>query len=88
MAVRHFDLTEPQSSRLRGLEAAPVRRRDLRRIRQRYAVLGIAALTVPFVAAVVVLALFRNREFLELWSAFHQKFWKTDLADPENRPIA
>ena len=49
---------------------------------------GSVATLTGCLAAVVVLALFRNREFLELWSAFHQKFWKTDLADPENRPIA
>jgi len=55
MAVRHFDLTEPQSTRLRGLEAAPVRRRDLRRSRHRYAVVGVISLAVPFVAALVVL---------------------------------
>jgi len=55
MAVRHFDLTEPQSTRLRGLEAAPVRRRDLRRSKHRFAVVGIIALVVPFVAAMVVL---------------------------------
>ena len=55
MAVRHFDLTEPQSTRLRGLEAAPVRRRDLRRSKQRYALIGIVALVVPFAAALVVL---------------------------------
>lgn len=55
MAVRAFDLTEPQAARLRGLESAPPRRRDLRRSKQRYAVIGILALTVPFVAALVAL---------------------------------
>ena len=55
MAVRSFDLSEPQSPRLRGLEAAPVRRRDLRRLKQRYAMVGIVTLSVPFVAALIVL---------------------------------
>jgi hypothetical protein len=54
MAVRLFDLTEPQSTRLEVLEAAP-RRQHLRRTKQRYALLGIAALAVPFFAALVVL---------------------------------
>jgi len=55
MAVRLFDATDPQPSRLRGLEAAPMRRREIRRLKHRYAVLGVASLTVPFVAALVVL---------------------------------
>ncbi len=37
------------------MEAAPVRRRDLRRLKQRYAMVGIVALSVPFVAALIVL---------------------------------
>jgi hypothetical protein len=55
MAVRLFDATEPQPARLRVLEAAPMRRRELRRLKHRYAVLGVVSLTVPFVAALVVL---------------------------------
>jgi hypothetical protein len=55
MAVRLFDATEPQPTRLRGLEAAPLRRREVRRLKHRYAVIGVASLTVPFVAALVVL---------------------------------
>ena len=55
MAVRNFDLTEPQSSRLTVLEAAPRRRRDVRRAKQRWALVGVVTLTVPFVAALVVL---------------------------------
>ncbi|MGA2969781.1 MAG: hypothetical protein ABSE75_08245 [Acidimicrobiales bacterium] len=55
MAVRIFDLTETQSSRLTVLEPAPLRRRDLRRTKQRYAALGIVALLAPFVAALCVL---------------------------------
>jgi hypothetical protein len=53
MAVRIFDLTEPQTT-LEVLEAAP-RRHHVRRTKQRYAVLGVASLAVPFFAALVVL---------------------------------
>jgi hypothetical protein len=55
MAVRIFDLTETQSSRLTVLEAAPPRRQDLRRTKMRYAALGIVALLAPFVAALCVI---------------------------------
>ena len=55
MAVRIFDLTEPQSSRLTALEAAPRRRRDVRRAKQRWAIIGIVTLAVPFVVTFVVL---------------------------------
>ena len=55
MAVRAFDLTEPQAARLRGLDAAPPRRRELRRLKHRYAMIGVAAVAVPFVAALIAL---------------------------------
>jgi hypothetical protein len=55
MAVRIFDLTETQSSRLTVLEAAPLRRQDVRRAKQRYAAVGIVAVLAPFVAAMCVL---------------------------------
>ncbi|MGB8196374.1 MAG: hypothetical protein WCF25_05145 [Acidimicrobiales bacterium] len=55
MAVRLFDVTEPQPTRLRGLEAAPKSRREVRRQKHRYAIIGVASLAVPFVAALVVL---------------------------------
>ena len=55
MAVRIFDLTEPQSSRLTALEAAPRRRRDVRRAKQRWAIVGVVSLVAPFLAAFVVL---------------------------------
>jgi hypothetical protein len=55
MAVRIFDLTEPQSSRLTVLELAPLRRRDLRRARQRWSMVALISLLTPFVAALVVL---------------------------------
>jgi hypothetical protein len=53
MAVRLFDLTEHQS-RLAVVEAAP-KRQDLRRTKQRYALLGVLALAVPFFGALVAL---------------------------------
>lgn len=54
MAVRAFDLTESQSARLTVVEVTPSRR-DRRRLRRRFAVVGVTALLVPFVAALVVL---------------------------------
>lgn len=54
MAVRAFDLTESQSSRLTVVETTPSRR-DCRRQRRRYALLGVTTLLVPFAAALVVL---------------------------------
>ncbi|MDE3108235.1 MAG: hypothetical protein KGJ42_08790 [Acidobacteriota bacterium] len=54
MAVRVFDLTESQPSRLTVVTAAPSRR-DRRRLRRRYAVVGVLSLAVPFIAALVVL---------------------------------
>ncbi len=54
MAVRSFDVSESQSARLRVLETTPTRR-DLRRRRQRYAVVGVVAVAVPFVGALVAL---------------------------------
>jgi hypothetical protein len=53
MAVRIFDLTEPQST-LQVLEVAP-RRQHVRRTKQRYAIVGVVSLAVPFFAALVVL---------------------------------
>jgi hypothetical protein len=55
MAVRLFDATDPQPTRLRGLEAAPKSRRAVRRLKQRYAIIGVASLAIPFAAAMVVL---------------------------------
>lgn len=55
MAVRIFDLTEPQSPRLTVVAPAPIRRRDIRRARQRWSVVAIIALLTPFVAALCVL---------------------------------
>ena len=55
MAVRIFDLTEPQSSRLTVLEAAPLRRWDLRRMKQRWSIVAIVSLLAPFAAALFVL---------------------------------
>jgi hypothetical protein len=55
MAVRIFEVTETESARLTVLESAPLRRQDLRRSKQRYAVLGILFLVVPFATALCVL---------------------------------
>lgn len=54
MAVRAFDLTEPQSTRLTALEPAPVRRHDIRRVKQRWAVVGSLAIVAPFVTALII----------------------------------
>ncbi|HTT60054.1 MAG TPA: hypothetical protein VMF33_08400 [Acidimicrobiales bacterium] len=56
MAVRLFDLSEAQSTRLDSLQAAP-RRQHARRTKQRYAVLGIVVTGVPFISALVVLGM-------------------------------
>jgi hypothetical protein len=55
MAVRLFDLTDSHASDVTLLEAAPRRRRDLRRARHRWAVIGVVSVLAPFVAALVVL---------------------------------
>jgi hypothetical protein len=55
MAVRLFDLTEPQSARLPVLDAAPRRRRELRRVRRRWAAVAVVSVGAPFIAALVVL---------------------------------
>ncbi|HUZ41357.1 MAG TPA: hypothetical protein VMU68_08220 [Acidimicrobiales bacterium] len=59
MAVRLFDATDPQPTRLRGLEAAPRSRREIRRLKHRYAIIGVTSLIVPFVAALFVLGVSR-----------------------------
>lgn len=53
MAVRIFDLTEPQVT-LQVPEVA-LRRQHVRRTKQRYAIVGVVAVAVPFFAALVVL---------------------------------
>ncbi len=55
MAVRAFDLSDVSTTPLSVVERAPRSRRDARRLRQRYAVAGIVAVSVPFVVAVIVL---------------------------------
>jgi len=54
MAVRTFDLSEQRSTRVEVADATPGRR-ELRRTKQRYAILGALALAVPFFGALVVL---------------------------------
>jgi putative peptidoglycan lipid II flippase len=46
---------------------------------------AIAGLAGIF-GSIIVLYLFKNEEFFELISAFRQKFWKTDLVDPDHVP--
>jgi len=58
MAVRNLDLTETDRSPLRVVETA-VSRRDLRRIRHRWEILGLALLTVPFLVTLVSLGVSR-----------------------------
>ncbi len=54
MAVRAFDLSAPQSTRLTA-PPAPRRRQDIRRARQRWALVGFVSLVTPFAAAMIVL---------------------------------
>jgi hypothetical protein len=54
MAVRTFDVSEQRSSRVTALESTPSRR-QLRKTRQRYAILGVAALAIPFFGALAAL---------------------------------
>jgi hypothetical protein len=54
MAVRSFDVSASRPARLQALESAPTRR-DRRRQRQRYALLGVAIVAVPFAGALVAL---------------------------------
>ena len=54
MAVRDLELTESQTSRLAVVRSAP-RRREVRRSKQRYAVLGALAVAVPFFGALIAL---------------------------------
>ncbi len=55
MAVRSFDLSEPQALRLTAYDVPRIGRRELRRVRHRYAMVGVVALIIPFAAAIVVL---------------------------------
>lgn len=55
MAVRAFDISDVSTGSVSVLERAPRTRSDARRSRQRHAVLGVVAVTVPFVVALVVL---------------------------------
>jgi hypothetical protein len=54
MAVRILDLTETDRAHLRVIETV-VTRRDLRRLRHRWEILGIGLLTVPFLVTLVSL---------------------------------
>jgi hypothetical protein len=54
MAVRAFDITDVSTASVTVFERAPRTRRDVRRLRHRHAVIGVAALAVPFVVALLV----------------------------------
>jgi hypothetical protein len=54
MAVRDLELTELRTPRLHEVRSAP-KRRELRRSRQRYALVGALAVAVPFFSALIVL---------------------------------
>jgi hypothetical protein len=55
MAVRAFDISDVASASVTVLERAPRTRRDARRLRQRHAVAGIMAVSIPFAVALIVL---------------------------------
>ena len=55
MAVRNYDLSGHRSPRLSVLESAPLRRQDVRRSKQRSLIAGVASVSLPFMAAIVVL---------------------------------
>lgn len=54
MAVRNFELTEPQTTRLLVVKSAP-KRREARRSKQRYALVGALVVAVPFFGALIAL---------------------------------
>jgi hypothetical protein len=59
MAVRVFDLTEPQVTHLTVVEAAPRRRQEVRRTKRRWAIVGFCSLLVPFSVAALTLGVLR-----------------------------
>ena len=59
MAVRVFDLTEPQVTHLTVVEAAPKRRQEVRRIKPRWAIVGFCSMAVPFAVAAITLGVLR-----------------------------
>jgi hypothetical protein len=58
MAVRVLDLTDADRTPLRVIETA-VSRRDLRRIRHRWEILGLSLLVVPFLVTLISLGISR-----------------------------
>ena len=58
MAVRILDLTETDRAPLRVVETV-VSRRDLRRLRHRWEILGLTLLLVPFLVTLVSLGVSR-----------------------------
>jgi hypothetical protein len=54
MALRDLELTELRTPSLHEVRSAP-KRRELRRSKQRYALLGALAVAVPFFGALIAL---------------------------------
>jgi len=59
MAVRVLDLTETEAPVLTVLQTAPRRRQDLRRLKQRWELVGACALALPFALTLVAVAVVR-----------------------------
>jgi hypothetical protein len=58
MALRVIDVTEHEVAPLRVVEP-DMSRRDLRRIRRRWEIMGVTTLMLPFVTALVILGVVR-----------------------------
>lgn len=58
MAVRVLDLTQTDQTQLRVIETV-LSRRDLRRVRHRWEMLGLVLVAVPFIVAAVTLGMLR-----------------------------
>ena len=58
MAVRVLDLTQTDQTQLRVIETV-LSRRDLRRVRHRWEMLGLALVAVPFIVTAVTLGMLR-----------------------------
>jgi hypothetical protein len=54
MAVRDLELTELRTTGLHEVRSAP-KRREIRRSKQRYALVGALAVAVPFFGALIAL---------------------------------
>jgi hypothetical protein len=59
MAVRAYELNDEEPTGLSLVEPAPPRRQDLRRERQRWLLIALAAMAAPFAVALVVVGVVR-----------------------------